>query len=82
MERASNFHVPYLLCTPQYILPHVSDVREQKQELGLTPGLEVHRDSWLADVVYEGVRDVIHHALHHEAVFQGLGGRGAEGKRT
>lgn len=28
-----------------YILPHVSDVREQKQELGLTPGLELHRDS-------------------------------------
>lgn len=65
-----------------YILPHVSDVWEQKQELGLTPGLELHRDSWLADVVYEGIRDVIHHALHHEAIPQGFDGGGAERKHT
>lgn len=60
------------------ILPHVSDVREQEQELGLTPRLELHRDSRLADVVYEGIRDVIHHALHHEAVPRGLDGGRAE----
>lgn len=72
----------YGLSTRSAVLPHVSDVREQKQELGLTPGLELHRDSRLADVVYEGIRDVIHHALHHEAIPQGLDGGGAERKRT
>lgn len=63
-------------------LPHVPDVREQEQQLGLPPRLLLSRAARLADVMYEGVRDGVQHTLHCRAVVDGLHRAGAEGEGT
>ena len=54
------------------------DVWEQEEQLGLSPGLLLHRASWLADVMYESVCDGVEHDLHRRHVVEGLHGAGAE----
>lgn len=64
------------------MLPHVPDVREQEQQLGLPPRLLLSRASRLADVMYEGVRDGVQHTLHCRAIVDGLHRAGAEREGT
>lgn len=64
------------------MLPHVPDVREQEQQLGLPPRLLLSRASRLADVVNEGVRDGVKHILHRLAVVEGLHRARAEREGT
>lgn len=68
--------------TPNLSSPHVSDVREQEEQLGLPPRLLLSRASRLADVMYESVSDGVEHVLHRRAVMEGLHGAGAEGEGT
>lgn len=64
------------------MLPHVADVRQQEEQLGLSPRLLLSRASRLADVMNEGVCDGVEHVLHRLAVVQGLHGARAEGEGT
>lgn len=54
------------------MLPHVSNVREQEQQLGLAPRLLLSRASRLANVVNEGVCDGVEHILHRLVIVEGL----------
>lgn len=71
-----------LRVTVVLLSPHVPDVGEQEQQLGLPPRLLLGRAARLADVVYEGVGDGVQHVLHGRAVVQRLHGAGAEGEGT
>lgn len=62
--------------------PHLSDVGEQEQQLGLPPELLLSREARLADVMYESVHDVVEDVLHGHTVVQGLHCAGAERKGT
>ena len=60
----------------------MSNVGEQEEKLGLSSGLLLHQASRLADVMDEGVRDVVQHGLHGGAVVQRLHSGRAEGEGT
>ncbi len=64
------------------ISPHVPDVGEQEEQLGLPPRLLLSRASWLTDVVYESICDGVQHALHRHVVMEGLHCAGAEREGT
>ena len=64
------------------ISPHVSDVGEQEEQLGLPPRLLLRRASRLIDVMYESVRDGVEHVLHCSTVVEGLHCASAEREGT
>lgn len=70
------------MLTPNLTSPHVPDVREQEEQLGLPPRLLLSRASRLADVMYESISDGVEHVLHRRAVVKGLHCASAEGEGT
>lgn len=54
------------------ISPHVSDVGEQEEQLGLPSRLLLHRATGLADVMYESVCDGVQHVLNRCGVVERL----------
>lgn len=60
----------------------MSDVGEQEEQLGLPLELLLGREARLADVVDEGVHDVVEDVLHCPTVVEGLHRTSAERKGT
>lgn len=54
------------------ISPHVSDVGEQEEQLGLPPELLLSREPRLADVMDESIHDVVEDVLHCRTIMEGL----------
>lgn len=65
-----------------WVLPHVPDVGEQQEQLGLSSWLVLSRAPQLADMKYERIGNGVQHVLHCRAVVKGLHCASAERKGT